>query len=103
MALVSNAAIVVTDLLNGTVYGYAAAHDLLGAGTTLNMSNFPKSIFQIVNNTGTPIPVNVPNGPLVTVPANGSAALSTHSNIAPGKSVVGKIGPNGSSQGYSFS
>jgi len=103
MPLVSNAAIVITDKLNGQVYGYAAAHDLLGAGTTLSMINFPRSIFEIVNNTGTPIPVNVPGGPGITVPANGSVVLSTHSNIAPGKSVQGKAGQGGAVQGYQFS
>ena len=82
-ATVSSAPIFIIDKLNGQVYGYAVAHDLLGAGSVVNMSSFPRSIYEIVNGTGTPIPVNVPGGPPVTVPANGVAALSTHSNIAP--------------------
>jgi hypothetical protein len=98
------AAIVVTDLLNGQTWGYAAVHDLLGAGITANMNTFPRSIFQVVNNTATPLPINVPGGPPVTAAANGgSAVLSTHSNIAPGKSVVGKAGAGGAAQGYRFS
>jgi hypothetical protein len=98
------AAIVVTDLLNGQTWGYAAAHDLLGAGASVNMNTFPRSIFQVVNNTATPLPINVPGGPPVTAAANGgSAVLSTHSNIAPGKSAQGKAGLGGAVQGYLFS
>jgi hypothetical protein len=101
---VGQAAILITDLLNGQTWGYAAVHDLLGAGTSVNMSSFPRSIFQVVNNTSTALPINVPNGPQVTAAANGgSAVLSTHSNIAPGKSVVGKAGAGGAVQGYRFS
>ena len=98
------AAILVTDLLNGQTWGYAAVHDLLGAGTSVNMSSFPRSIYQVVNNTGTALPINVPGGPPVTAAANGgSAVLSTHTGIAPGKSVVGKSGSGGAVQGYRFS
>jgi hypothetical protein len=103
MAIASNATIFIIDKLNNQVYGYAAAHDLLGAGTTLSMGNFPRSIFDIVNGAGTPIPINVPGGPPVTVAANGSAALSTHPNIAPGKSINGKTGAGGAAQGYAMS
>ena len=99
----SNAAVIIVDKLNNQVYGYASAANLLGAGASLNMSNYPRSIFEIINTTGTPIPVNVPGGPSVTVPANGVAALSTHPNIAPGKSIQGRAGQNGTTQGYSFS
>jgi len=102
LAAQSNANIVMIDKLNGQTYGYAAAHDLLGSGTSVNMGAFPRSIYEITNNTATPLPVNVPGGPSVTVPANGTAALSTHPNIAPGKSVQGKTGSGGAVQGYSF-
>ena len=98
------AVIVITDLLNGQTWGYAAVHDLVGAGTTLNMSNFPRSVFTIVNNSASVLPINVPGGPPVTVAANGgAAALSTHPNLAPGKSVGNKVGQGGSQQGYRFS
>src|SRR5215467_6016813 len=96
----SNAVIVMKDILNGQVYGFAAAHDMLGAAASVTMGSYPRSIFEIVNGAGTPIPVTVPGGPPVTVPANGAAALSTHSNIAPGKSIQGKAGQGGTTQGY---
>jgi len=95
MAITSNAPIVITDKLNGKVYGYAAAHDLLGAGSVFYMSSFPPSVFEIVNNTATPIPVDVPGGADITVPANGAAVVSTHSNTAPGRSAPGKANQGG--------
>jgi hypothetical protein len=94
--------IYVWDRLNNNFYGYATLADVAGSGGTLLLSNFPRSILEIGNNTATPIPVVVPNGPPVTVPANGVATVSTHQNIATGRSVVGKVTPGGSAWGFSF-